>query len=434
MIQPCFKQRRTQLLQHYSGDCAILLPAAEEIARNADTTYPFRQNSDFLYLTGFNEPDALLLIVRKNQQSQHILFNRPRDIEMEIWNGRRAGQTGAVDDYGFDQAFSIAQLNDTILPYLDGIESLIYPMAQQPQFDRQVLGWIEQLRQKVRQGCKAPTQCIDVRQALHEMRLLKRPEELALMRHAAHVSSLAHNRTMQAAPRSDYEYQLEAELLHCFVQHGCRAPAYESIVAAGENGCILHYNSNNQRIQPQDLILIDAGAEYQGYAADITRTFPAKGHFSGEQKAIYEIVLAAQLAAIEKVTPAYCFNDYHLTAIEVLTQGLLDLGLLNGDVSGLIEQQAYRKFYMHRTGHWLGLDVHDVGDYQLQGSSRPLQSNMVVTVEPGLYISDVHDDIDPRWHGIGVRIEDDVVVGTEPEVITHEAVKSVADIEALMAD
>jgi len=428
-----FANRRQRLMQSVGPDAAVILPAAIHHHRNRDSEYRFRQHSNFYYLTGFAEPEAVIVLLPGRAEGEFVLFCRPRDREMEIWNGYRAGPEGAVANFGADQSYVMDELAQRLPELLAGRSQIHAPMGEHAEFEQQLTAVLVSLRARSRAGVAAPVAWQVLDATLSEQRLIKSPAEIALMQRAADISAQGHIRAMQLAAPGRYEYELEAELLHEFVRHGCAAPAYNSIVGSGHNACILHYNDNNKMLADGDLVLIDAGGELDHYAADITRTFPANGHFSTPQRALYEVVLAAQLAAIDCVKPGASWQAPHDAAVRVLSQGLLDLGLLQGSVDEVIEQGLFRRFYMHRTGHWLGMDVHDVGDYQQNGSWRPLQAGMVLTVEPGLYIAPDDETVDPQWRGIGIRIEDDVVVTeTGHHVLTAAAPKTVAAIEALM--
>ncbi|MES2909366.1 MAG: Xaa-Pro aminopeptidase [Pseudomonadota bacterium] len=428
-----FARRRQQLMQNIGADAVAIVPAALHYRRNRDTEYRFRQDSDFYYLSGFAEPEALLLLLPGRAEGEFVMFCRPRDREMEIWNGYRAGPEGAVNDFGAQQAFVIDELDQRLPDLLAGRDRVYAPMGVQPAFDQRLAGWLGTVRAKTRAGVRAPSALHLLDAALHPLRLIKSAAELAIMQRAADLSAEGHRRAMALAAPGRYEYELEAELLHTFIRHGCQAPAYGSIVGSGANACILHYGENDRRMQDGDLVLIDAGGELDHYAADITRTFPVNGRFSAPQKDLYEVVLAAQLAAIASVRPGASWQAPHDAAVRVLTQGLVDYGLLQGSVDGLIESNAFRRFYMHRTGHWLGMDVHDVGDYQIDGQWRPLVEGMVLTVEPGLYVSPDDETVAAHWRGIGIRIEDDVAVTAQGyHVLSAQAPKAVAEIEALV--
>ncbi|WP_240687719.1 Xaa-Pro aminopeptidase [Alkanindiges illinoisensis] len=426
-----FAHRRARLLEQMGDDAIAIIATRAEMYRNRDADYKFRADSSFYYLTGFAEPEAVAVLQTGSDQP-YTLFCRERNREMEIWNGLRAGTEGALSQYATDQAFTIEQLDEQIISLLSGKKRLYVRLGQDAAFDLRVTGWLKKIAANQRQGGQGLVEIIQLDSLLDEMRLFKDTHEIDLMRRAAQISAQAHVRAMQQVKPGMMEYQLEAELLYIFAQNGCQT-AYNSIVGGGANGCILHYVENNQPLKDGDLVLIDAGAELDHYAADITRTFPVNGKFSPEQKALYELVLKAQLAAIEATKPGNHYRLPHETAVQILTEGLVELGLLQGDVDELIASEAYRQFYMHGTGHWLGMDVHDVGSYKLNNEWRPYQPGMVVTVEPGLYIAPDDDSVDARWRGIGIRIEDDVLV-TESgnEVLTCDVPKTVEEIEALM--
>lgn len=430
-----YAKRRKALMKQVGPHGLVILPASQEIIRNGDATFPFRQNSDFNYLTGFNEPDAVLVLAPKRKDGEFILFNRVRDRDREIWDGPRAGQEGARKDFQADQAFPIAKFKSMLPQLLLGRETIHYPLGSNKAFDKTILCGVNKLRASIRSGLQAPLQFADITPTIHEMRLIKSPAEIALMQKAVDITAKAHIRAMRACKPGMKEYELEAELLYEFKRGGSSFPAYSSIVGTGHNSCVLHYVSNDQTIVNGDVVLIDAGAEYQQYAADITRTFPANGRFSAEQRAIYEIVLAAQLAAIKSIKPGASWNAAQAIIVKVLTKGLLELGILKGRLNDLIEKQAYLPFYMHRSGHWLGMDVHDAGRYKIDSKWRSLQPGMVLTVEPGIYISNDIPGVAKRWHHIGVRIEDDVVVTAKGcDVLSKHIPKQVADIEAIMAE
>lgn len=439
-----FAARRQRLLQQLGEKAVAVIRSATVQIRNRDADHPFRQDSDFLYLTGFNEPDAVAVFIPGRKEGEYVLFCQPKDPAMERWTGLRAGVEGAVRDYGADQAFPVCELDKHILPLLAGREEIHYRLGVDNAFDQQVISWLNSLRSQSRNGVVPPHTIRVLDNALHAMRLFKSDAEVAMMRHAADVAARAHTRAMQYCQPGRFEFEVEAEILHEFRQAGM-VPAYNSIVGGGENACILHYVENRCALQDGDLLLIDAGSEHQGYASDITRTFPVNGRFSPEQKALYQVVLDAQHAAIAAVKPGNTWDHPHQAAVRALTRGLVELGLLSGDVDELIKdppkpsdgspakEAPYRQFYMHKTGHWLGLDVHDVGDYKVNGEWRMLEPGMVLTVEPGLYISPA-EQVDKKWWNIGIRIEDDVLVtATGCEVLTSGVVKEVAAIEALMA-
>jgi Xaa-Pro aminopeptidase len=428
-----FARRRKQLMRMMGQDAIAILPTAPEQMRNRDVEYPYRCDSDFYYLTGFAEPEAVAVLVPGRPQGEFILFCRERDPLMETWYGRRAGTEGAVAQYGADDAFPITDIDEILPGLLESRERVFYTMGASPEFDTRVISWVREIRSRERSGAHAPDEFVGLDHLVHDMRLYKSRAEIKQMRTAANIAAAAHKRAMQACRPGMMEYEVEAEFLHEFRRHGCE-PAYSSIVGGGENGCILHYRENDAALRDGDLLLIDAGAEYQYYASDITRTFPVNGRFSAAQKLLYNLVLDAQLAAIAEVVPGNHWNAPHDAAVKVLTKGLVKLGLLKGRPAQLIKDGAYRRFYMHRTGHWLGMDVHDVGDYKVGEEWRVLESGMVLTVEPGLYIPLGSKGVAKKWQGIGIRIEDDVLVTREGnEVLSKAAPKSVDEIEALMA-
>ncbi len=429
-----FTRRRKKLMGMMDRHSIAIVPGAREVTRSRDTEYPFRQNSDLFYLTGFEEPDAVLVLIPGRRQGQVVLFCRERDPEMELWNGYRVGPEGAVAYLGLDDAFPIDDLDEILPGLIEGTQRIYYSMGHDDVFDQRVMGWVNQIRRLVRTGAAPPADFTDLAFLLHEQRLIKSAAEIRVMRRAGEISAEAHTRAMRECQPGRYEYHLEASIQHTFAEYGARFPAYSSIVGSGPNACILHYTENNARMRSGDLVLIDAGCEFQGYAADITRTFPVNGRFTAEQRAIYDLVLAAQRAAIAKVKPGNTWNQPHDATVRVITRGLIKLGLLKGSERDLIKAEAYRDFYMHRAGHWLGLDVHDVGDYRVGGRWRQLEPGMVLTIEPGIYIANDNSRVAKRWRGIGVRIEDDVVVtDTGCDVLTADVPKRAEDIEALMA-
>ncbi len=428
-----YPRRRQQLMANMSANSVAIIPSAPVTVRNRDVEHPYRQDSDFYYLTGFAEPHALLLLIPGRAEGECIVFCQDKNKEQEIWTGRRLGPEAAPTALACDEAFSINDVDELVPSLLAGRERIYTHMGLHADFDRQVMHWLNAVKAQVRLGVQAPYELHALDHLLHEQRLLKSAAEIALMQRAADISALAHGRAMQVVQPGMYEYQLEAEMTQVFMAAGSRWPAYPSIVGAGDNACILHYTENNAVIQDGDLILIDAGCELDYYASDITRTFPANGRFSEPQKALYQLVLDAQYAALEQVKPGNRWQQPHDAAVRVLVRGLLQLGLLQGEEDALIEQQAYRQFYMHKTGHWLGMDVHDVGDYRQDGEWRRFEAGMVLTVEPGLYVAPDDDSVDPQWRGIGIRIEDDVVVTEQGHhVLTSGVVKTVEEIEALM--
>lgn len=427
-----YDRRRRQLMREMEAGSIAVIPAAPEVLRNGDVHYPYRQDSDFFYLTGFSEPEAVVVLVPGREQGEYILFCREKNQEKEIWNGRRVGQAEAVTEYGADDSFPISDMNDILPGLLENKDKVFYTMGRYPEFDKHMLEWVNRVKQNARSGIRAPTEFVALEYLLNEMRLFKTPHEQRQMRKAASITAAAHRRAMRVCKTGIYEYQLEAELLYEFHRNGGQA-AYPSIVGSGANGCILHYTDNNAMLRDGDLVLIDAGAEYRSYAADLTRTYPVNGEFTEIQRELYEIVLAAQKAAIEEAIPGNHWNDPHEAAVKEITRGLISLGILNGSRANLVKEGAYRKFYMHRTGHWLGADVHDVGDYKINDDWRVLEPGMTMTVEPGLYLGDDRD-IPKELRNTGIRIEDDVLITRDTnEVLTRDAPKSVADIEKEMS-
>ena len=433
MKQSEFKRRRTELMKMIGKNTIAILPSASLLTRNRDADFPFRQDSDFLYLTGFNEPDAVLVIVPGRKHGEFILFCREKDEEQETWHGRRAGQEGAIEDYGADDSFPIDDMDDILPGLLEGTDSIYNIMGQYPEFDQRLIGWVNHIKAQSRAGLHVPSEFVSLDYVLHDMRLYKSREELKLMRKAASISARAHTQAMRVCAPGKYEYQIAAEFDYEFRKNNAEH-AYSSIVGGGANGCILHYTNNSDQLNDGDLLLIDAGCEVEGYASDITRTFPVNGKYSPAQREIYDIVLAAQKAAIKKVKPGNHWNDPHNAAVRVVTRGLMEIKLLKGSLPKLIKEGAYRRFYMHRTGHWLGLDVHDVGDYKVGDQWRLLEPGMVLTIEPGIYIPARSKAVNRKWWDIGIRIEDDVLVTTGGcEVLTKAVIKNPEDIEALMA-
>ncbi|MBA2659404.1 MAG: Xaa-Pro aminopeptidase [Nitrosospira sp.] len=428
-----FSERRRYLASQMQKGVAII-PTAPEQVRNQDGHYPYRFDSYFYYLTGFGEPEAVAVIVAGGDEgsSKHILFCRDKDLEREIWEGFRYGPEAARETFDFDETYPTSKL-DEILPKLMKDQPTVYcALGHDREWDARVIGWVNQTRQQARSGLAAPAGIYDIRLLLDEMRLFKSSEELHVMRRAAAISSGAHRRAMQKTRPGMNEYEVEAELLHEFRRYGAQAPAYNSIVAGGANACVLHYVENNARLNDGDLLLIDAGCELDGYAADITRTFPVNGTFSAVQRDVYQLVLAAQAAAISAVQPGYPWDAPHEAALRVLAQGFIDFGLCHGSIDTVLQSEDYKRFYMHRTGHWLGLDVHDVGEYKRNGAWRLLQPGMTLTVEPGCYVRPA-DNVPEHFWNIGVRIEDDVLVmETGCEVLTAAAPKMVTEIEELM--
>jgi Xaa-Pro aminopeptidase len=429
------RARRARLIadmQQQTGGGIAAIPTAPEAIRNADTHYPFRPDSYFYYLSGFPEPEAVVVLTAgaSDGDPRQVLFCRDKNPEREIWDGFRYGPDAAKEIFGFDEAYSIAELRGKLVDWTCDRPALYAPLGLYPIWDDAITATLNEVRNRVRTGVAAPETVVDVRAPLAAMRLYKDPQELALLRRAAEISSGAHRRAMRLTRPGWYEYEVEAELMHEFLRFGAQAVAYPSIVASGPNACVLHYRDNNRQAQDGELLLIDAGCEFQGYASDITRTCPVNGKFAGAQKAVYELVLAAQLACIDAVKPGRAFHDYHQVAERVLAQGLIDLGLCEGSLDTVLETGAYKQFYMHRAGHWLGLDVHDVGLYRVNGESRTLEPGMVLTVEPGCYIRP-GDEVPEEFWNIGVRIEDDVLVTPAGnENLTGTTPKTIADVEA----
>lgn len=431
MISGEHARRRRALMRMIGEDSIAILPAAPEARRNRDIHYPYRQDTDLLYLTGFTEPEAVAVVAPGREHGEYVLFCRERDADSETWHGRRAGVEGAVSVHGADDAFPIGDIDEILPGMIEGRERVYYTMGRYASFDRQIMDWVNQVRGQVRAGGRAPSEFIALDYVLHDMRLYKSRTEIRAMRRAARISMAAHRRAMEVCRPGMHEYELEAEFWHEFRRNDAE-PAYGLIVGGGANSCILHYTGNRDVLRDGDLVLIDAGAEYDGYAADITRTFPVNGRFSGIQREVYDIVLAAQVQAIEQTMPGKHWNDPHDAAVRVLTQGLCDLGLLEGSVDGRIEDGSYRRFFMHRTGHWLGMDTHDVGDYRVDGEWRELEPGMCLTIEPGLYIP-AAEDVPGHLHDIGIRIEDDICITRDgQEVLTEDLPKSAEDVEECM--
>jgi Xaa-Pro aminopeptidase len=429
-----YARRRKALMAQMEANSIAILPAAPVHIRNRDVEHVYRQDSDFQYLSGFPEPEAVLVLIPGREHGEYVLFCRERDPERELWDGLRAGQDGAIRDFGADDAFPIGDIDDILPGLIEGRSRVYYSIGTNTEFDQHLMEWVNTIRSKARQGAQPPKEFVALDHLLHDMRLYKSAAEVKVMREAAEVSARAHVRAMQVSRAGLYEYHLEAELEYEFRKGGAKMPAYGSIVAAGKNACILHYRENDAPLKDGDLVLIDAACELDCYASDITRTFPVSGRFSPEQKAIYELVLKSQEAAFLEIAPGKHWNEAHEATVRVITAGLVELGLLKGDVDELIASEAYKAFYMHRAGHWLGMDVHDVGEYKVGGEWRVLEPGMAMTVEPGIYIGADNQDVAKKWRGIGVRIEDDVVVTrTGCEILTGGVPKTVDEIEALMA-
>ena len=429
-----YSRRRAALIEGLQPGGIALLAAAPERVRSRDVHHAYRQDSDFFYLTGFAESRALLALVPGREEGEVVLFCQPKDPQKELWEGKLLGPEAAVESLGVDQAYPVGEIDKIVPELMAGRERIHYRIGLDADFDEKVMGWVRGAREQARHGGPAPGQFLLLDDLLHEMRLFKSEEEIRLMEEAARISAEGHRRIMQYCRPGIYEYELEAELLHTFLHHGSRAAAYGSIVGAGANACVLHYVSNDARVEDGDLVLVDAGCEYRYYAADITRTFPANGRFSAEQREIYQIVLQAQAAAIEAVQPGASCDAPQQAAVASIVDGLLQLGLLTGTADEIIETEAYKPFYMHRVGHWLGIDVHDVGSYKDGDDWRPFEPGMVTTIEPGIYIAPDCEDVAPRWRGIGVRIEDDVLVTSSGNRILSEGVpRGMEEIEAFMA-
>ncbi len=428
-----FARRRKQLMRMVGNDAILVLPAAPERVRSHDTHYPYRQDSDFWYLCGFPEPEAVLVLVPGRRHGEVLLFCRERDPERESWDGPRAGQEGAVEDYGMDDAYPIDDLDEILPGLLEGRSRVYYHFGRDADFDLKLIGWVRHVRAQVRQGAQPPHEFLELGHLLHDLRLFKSKDELRLMQRAADISIEAHRAAMRAARPGIHEYELQADVERVFRANDAW-PAYGSIVGAGANACVLHYRANNGVAKDGDLVLIDAGAEFRGYASDITRTFPVNGRFSPAQRALHDLVGQAQQAALARALPGQPYEAGHLAAVEVLTEGLLRLGLLKGSLERNLAEGHYRRFYRHKTGHWLGLDVHDVGDYRIEGESRLLEPGMVFTIEPGLYVSPDDTSVAEKWRGIGIRTEDDVVITEQGHrVLTDGLARSADEIEAAMA-
>ena len=428
-----FQARRNQLLANM-GEGIAIIPTAPEAIRNHDSHYPYRFDSYFYYLTGFTEPESVLVLIA-GKQNKSILFCRDKDTEREIWDGFRFGPTAAKKQFGFDEAYSICQLDEIMIKLMANQAKLFYSLGMDNSWDTRIIGGLNKVKDLARTGVSAPESIVDVRQLVDTQRLVKTSFEIDLMRKSANIAAAAHNRAMAVTKPNKKEFEIEAEFLHEFYRNGAQAPAYTSIVAGGANACTLHYNANNCVLNDGELLLIDAGCELDGYASDITRTFPVNGKFSAPQADLYELVLSAQLAAINVAKPGNHWNAPHEAALDILVQGLIDFKLCVGSKDEVIENGSYRQFYMHRTGHWLGLDVHDAGDYKDKaGNWTILEAGNTLTVEPGCYVRPA-DNVPEYFWNIGIRIEDDVLITkVGNEVLTKNAVKTVADIEALMAD
>ena len=429
-----FARRRKQLMRMADEDAILILPAAPERMRSKDTTYPYRQDSDFWYLSGFPEPEAVLVLVPGRKHGETLLFCRERDVDKEAWDGPRAGQDGAVESYGMDDAFPISDLDDILPGLLEGRSRVYYHFGRDTDFDLKLIGWVNRVRAEVRQGAEPPHEFLELGHLLHELRLFKSAAELKLMRKAADIGARAQRAAMRATRAGGREYEIEAALQYEYRRHDA-VPAYEPIVGAGANACVLHYRANRAPVNAGDLVLCDAGAEFAFYASDITRTWPVSGEYSKEQRALYQLVLDAQHAARAEARPGRPWIAGHEAAVRTLSEGLLSLGLLKGSLKKVLATSEYKRFYMHKTGHWLGLDVHDVGEYKVAGDFRELEPGMVFTIEPGLYVAPGMKGVAEKWQGIGIRIEDDVVItGDGHEVLTHGVPREINEVEALLAE
>ncbi|MBL6899581.1 MAG: Xaa-Pro aminopeptidase [SAR86 cluster bacterium] len=425
-----FSERRDLLADKVLEDSAIIVSAASVKSRISDTEYSYRQDSNFYYLSGYEEPESLILIRPNQDKERFVIFCRDRDPLREQWDGFRTGQEGVIQDYGADAAYSINSIDEIMPKLLEGTKNIYFSMSAPCGVDAKISSWIEDIRKNTRSGAEPPQNLLSLDSILHEMRLIKESDEMDLMKKAANITTEAHIRAMQSVRPGMYEYQLEAEYLYAFNKNGARSPAYNSIVGGGNNSCILHYVENNAELKDGDLVLVDAGCEYQYYASDVTRTFPVNGKFSPEQREIYSIVLEAHKQSMEQAKPGNKWNLMHEKSVEVIVEGLLSIGLLQGSRDEIIDKGEYSKFYMHRIGHWLGMDVHDVGSYKQDGDWRPLEEGMVMTVEPGIYILDSMEGVDDKWKGIGVRIEDDIAI-TESgfEILTPDVPRTIEEVE-----
>jgi len=429
-----FARRRHNLMQTMEQGSIAIVASSQELVRSRDTHFMFRQDSDFHYLCGFPEPNAVLALIPGREHGEFVLFCNDKDPQQETWHGRRIGPEAACEKYGADDAFPIDDIDEILPGMMEGRHRIYYEMGKNTGLDNQIMSWVNKIRSQVKKGAQPPGEFIDLRHALHDMRLIKSAAEQKLMKQSAEIAADAHKRAMQVCKPGMTELEIEAELHYEFTRQGARFPAYSSIVASGDNACILHYTENQSKLKNGEMLLIDAGAEYQGYASDITRTFPINGKFTPAQKELYNLVLEAQLAAIETVKPGNHWMQPHEAAVDVLTEGMIGLGILEGDKQALIEQEAYKQYYMHKTGHWIGLDVHDVGDYTIDGEPRMLESGMVLTVDSANYIPKDDDTVAKKYRGTGIRIEDDIVVTADGhEVLSAGVVKTVEEIETLMS-
>ncbi|NOR20709.1 MAG: M24 family metallopeptidase [Xanthomonadales bacterium] len=433
MKQAEFARRRLQLMDISGQGSVIISRATAPKIRNNDAHYPYRQDSDFLYLSGFSEPQAMMVLLPEEQGGRSILFCRERDPNREMWDGLMAGTEGAVEQFGFDEAYAINEMEKRLPKLLHGRERIYYDLGKDPDFDQLLIGWMNDFRAKTRKKFHSPDEIISLDHNLHEMRLFKSRTEITAMRKSARIAASAHQQAMQVCKPGMNEAEIHAELLHTFTRHQCEA-SYVPIVGGGANACVLHYISNRDKLNDGDLLLIDAGAEYDGYASDITRTFPVNGKFSGPQRDLYELVLTANIKAIDEVRTGLPWEHVHETAVRIATEGMIDLGILKGSLEEALEEEHFKDYYVHNTGHWLGLDVHDVGEYEIDGHSRVLEPGMVLTVEPGIYIPQSATQVAEHWRGLGIRVEDDVVVTKNAaDVLSSDICKSMDEIESLMS-
>jgi len=426
-----FSERRSELSKKVLDDSAIIVASSPVKSRISDTDYLYRQDSNFYYLSGYEEPESILLIRPYAKKDNFIIFCRDRDPLKEQWDGFRSGQTGAVQDFGADKSLSISSIDSLMPDLLAGAKNIYYSMSSPCGLDKRINIWVDQIRLNTRAGAEPPQNLLSLDSIIHEMRLLKSDEEIEVMKQAAEITTEAHIRAMKAVKPGMFEYQLEAEYLYAFNKNGARAPAYNSIVGGGNNACILHYVENNSELKDGDVVLVDAGCEYKYYASDVTRTFPVNGSFTEEQKQIYSVVLEAHKQSMDQLKPGNKWNLAHEKSVEVIVEGLIDLGIIKGSKQEAIDTGEYSKYYMHRIGHWLGMDVHDVGSYKQDGDWRDLEPGMVMTIEPGIYILDSLEGVEDKWKGIGVRIEDDVLVTQEGfEVLTPDIPRSIEEVES----
>ena len=431
-----FKAHRDSFFANMADNSIAFFAAATEITRSNDTEFSFCQNKNFYYLSGFNEPDALLVLLKREHSQQTILFSLPKDKNQEVWHGRRVGQEQACSVYGVDQCFTLDEKDQHIAEYLNGLTQVYFTFDDQP-LTQTVFAWLAKVRATIRQGTKAPSKVVDASPIINELRLIKSDNEIEVMRQVNYISCLAHQRAMEKTQAGLYEYQIENEIRHEFTRHGARYAAYATIVAGGDNANILHYTDNSEALNDNELLLIDAGGELAGYAADITRTFPVNGKFTAPQKALYQLVLDSKSSVIEAIKPGVTFAKLNEIANQELTTGLYNLGILSGDLATLMAEKACKKYFIHGLGHWLGLDVHDVGDYHInqdKAQLREFAQGMVLTIEPGLYMPLDDTELDAQWRGIGIRIEDNIVVTEQGyENLTADCPETINDIEALMA-